>query len=112
MPAAKTTEAKFTFDVLKRQGPVLVDFYAEWCSQCRRLSPVLDELAEDWAGRVEVRKVDVERSPHLVDRYGIRRIPTLVLFHGGEEQARLVEVSQRSVIEAAVEDALNEAVTP
>ena len=99
MPALKTTDAKFAFDVLKHPRPVLVDFYAEWCSQCRRLAPVVDELAEDWADHVTVLKVDVERNPHVAERYGIRRIPTLVLFHEGEEQGRLVEVVRRSAVE-------------
>ena len=110
MPAPKTTEAKFTFDVLKHRGPVLVDFYADWCGQCRRLSPVLDEIADEWAGRVQVLKLDVERSPHLVERYGIRHIPTLILFDGGAEKTRLVEISRRATIEGMLEDAVSEGI--
>ena len=106
----KTTEAKFTFDVLKAKGPVLVDFHATWCGQCRQLAPVLDELAADWEGKVKIVTVDVERNEHLVDRYGIRKIPTLVLFDDGEETARLIEPTRRPAVEAGLAEALRQAV--
>ena len=105
---SKTTEARFAFDVLRASGPVLVDFHADWCGQCRHLSTVLDELAAEWRDAVAVVKVDVERNEHLAERYGIRRIPTLILFEGGQERARLVEVTRRPAVEAGLAEALEE----
>jgi thioredoxin 1 len=102
-----SADARFRFDVLNESDPVLVNFHAEWCSQCRRVAPVLDELAQDWDGRIKVVKVDVERNPHLAKRFHIRKVPTLVLFDGGEEKARLVEVLRREAIEEAVTGALS-----
>ncbi|MPY95801.1 MAG: thioredoxin fold domain-containing protein [Acidimicrobiia bacterium] len=94
-----TTDARFRFDVLNAEGPVLVDFFADWCPSCQRISPTLDELAADWEGRLKVVKVDVERNPAMTKAHGIQSMPTLVLFEGGEEQARFVNVIRRAAIE-------------
>lgn len=102
----KTTESKFTFDVLRAKGPVLVDFYATWCGQCRQLAPVLDDLAADWEGQVKIVTVDVEHNEHLADRYEIRKIPTLVLFEDGAEKVRLIEPTRRPAVEAGLAEAL------
>ena len=107
MKPTSTTAAKFHFDVARADGPVLVDFYADWCSMCRHLHPVLDELAEGWDGRIKIVKVDVEKSPNLAERFDIRNIPTLILFQGGEEQLRLIEKARRADIEAAVDAAID-----
>jgi thioredoxin 1 len=94
-----TTDGRFTFDVLRAEGPVLVDFHADWCRPCQLLDPILDALAEAWGERIRVVKLDVETNPHTVGRYGVRSIPTLVLFGGGEERDRLVNVIRRQAIE-------------
>ena len=94
-----TTDARFTFDVLRADRPVLVDFHADWCRSCQVLEPVLEELAEEWGDRVRIMKLDVEANPHTADRYGIKGIPTLILFDGGIEQERLVNVVRRKAIE-------------
>ena len=94
-----TTDARFRFDVLKATGPVLADFFADWCRPCQLLSPVLDDLAADWGDHLKVVKVDVERNPGTYKTYGIQSIPTLVLFDGGEERARFVNVIRRTAIE-------------
>jgi thioredoxin 1 len=98
-----TTDARFTFDVLRADRPVLVDFHADWCRSCQLLDPVLDELAADRGDRIRVVKVDVEANPHTADRYGIKSIPTLILFDGGEERDRMVNVIRRKAIEDRLE---------
>jgi thioredoxin 1 len=94
-----TTDGRFAFDVLRAEGPVLVDFHADWCRPCQLLDPVLDELAEAWGGRVRIVKLDVEANPHTAAHYGVQSIPTLVLFEHGEERYRLVNVIRRHGIE-------------
>jgi thioredoxin 1 len=103
MKPTTTTAAKFHFDVTKADRPVLVDFYADWCSMCRHLHPVLDELADAWDGQLKIVKVDVEKNPTLAERFDIRNIPTLVLFDGGSETLRLVTKARRVDIEPHLE---------
>ncbi len=95
-----TTDARFAFDVLRADIPVLVDFHADWCRTCTRLDPVLDDLAEDWGDRMRIVKLDVEANPHTADRYDVKSIPTLILFDGGRERDRMVNVVRRQAIEA------------
>jgi thioredoxin 1 len=94
-----TTDSRFAFDVLRADGPVLVDFHAAWCRACQLLDPVLDDLAEHWGDRIRIVKVDVEANPATAARYGVQGIPTLVLFAGGEERDRMVDVIRRQAIE-------------
>ena len=94
-----TTDARFAFDVLRADQPVVVDFYADWCRSCQLLDPVLDELAADWGDRIRVVKLDVEDNPHTAERYGVKGIPTLILFEAGEERDRMVNVIRRQAIE-------------
>ena len=107
MKPTPTTSAKFHFDVTKAGGPVLVDFYADWCSMCRHLRPVLDEIAEDWSDRLKVVTVDVEKHPTLAERFGIRNIPTLILFEGDAELSRIVTKARRVDIEPHLRAALD-----
>ena len=78
------TEENFEQQVLASEGPVLVDFWADWCAPCHRIAPVLEELASDFEGRATIGKVNVDEQAALAKRYGIRSIPALVFFHGGE----------------------------
>ncbi len=78
------TEENFEREVLASEGPVLVDFWADWCAPCHRIAPVLEELACDFEGRATIGKVNVDEQAALAKRYGIRSIPALVFFHGGE----------------------------
>ena len=78
------TDADFDKDVLNSEVPVLVDFWAEWCGPCRMMGPTVDQVASEFAGRVKVGKLDVDANQQTAFRYGIRGIPTLLLFKGGQ----------------------------
>jgi thioredoxin 1 len=82
--SAKVTDVSFDKDVLGASGPVVVDFWAEWCGPCRMISPALEEIATEMEGKVTIAKLNVEENPSIMMRYGIRSIPTLIMFKNGE----------------------------
>jgi len=90
MISKKETSATFVQNVLESELPVLVDFWAPWCGPCKQIGPVLDSIASDLDGKMNLSKVNVDEQPQLSETYGIRAIPTMILFHKGAEQARLV----------------------
>ncbi|RTL11166.1 MAG: thioredoxin TrxA [Neisseriaceae bacterium] len=79
-----TTDASFEADVIKAETPVLVDFWAEWCGPCRMIAPILDDLSKEYAGRLKIVKVNVDENSVSAATYGVRGIPTLLLFKNGE----------------------------
>ena len=90
----------FDEEVLKSDIPVLVDFWATWCGPCRMLAPVVSEIAEKYADKVKVCKVDIDENVPLAEKYGIEVIPTLIVFKGGKEQARKIGLISQAEIES------------
>ncbi len=97
------TDGSFETEVLQSQLPVLVDFWAEWCAPCRQLAPSLKDLADDFQGRLRVAKVNIDDNPATPGRYGIRGIPTLILFKNGQIEATKVGGMPKSKIYEWVE---------
>jgi thioredoxin 1 len=84
MSTVKVTDESFEKDVLQSSTPVLVDFWAEWCGPCKQIAPALDQISEELAGAVTIAKVNIEESPTVPSRYGVRGIPTMMLFRDGQ----------------------------
>jgi len=84
MSSKAVNDAEFENEVLQSQEPVLVDFWAEWCGPCKMLSPIVDEVANEMQGKMKVVKVNIDESPEAPTKYGVRGIPTLMIFKGGE----------------------------
>ncbi len=99
------TDANFDAEVLKSSNPVLVDFWAEWCMPCRNLAPVIDAVADDFAGKAKVGKVDTDANQAIAVKYGITAIPTVIVFKGGQPVKKFVGFQKKDVLAAALSDA-------
>jgi thioredoxin 1 len=104
--AETITESTFQQEVLESERPVLVDFWAEWCGPCRMIAPFLEELASDMAGRVTVAKVNIDENPQTPMKYGVRGIPTVILFKGGQVAATKIGALPKSKLYEWVESVL------
>jgi len=100
------TDDSFEEEVLKSPDPVLVDYWADWCGPCKMIAPVLDEIADEYAGRVKIAKLNIDENPNTPPRYGIRGIPTLMLFRGGEVEATKVGAVSKSQLTAFIDSNL------
>jgi thioredoxin 1 len=110
MSTVKVSDDSFEADVLKSSTPVLVDFWAEWCGPCKQIAPALEQIAEEYSGQVTIAKVNIEESPMTPGRYGVRGIPTLMLFKDGQMASMKVgAMPKQKIVEWLNETGVNPA---
>ncbi|HEY9615475.1 thioredoxin [Pantanalinema rosaneae CENA516] len=101
--AAQVTDATFKQEVLESEVPVLVDFWAPWCGPCRMVAPIVDEIASQYEGQVKVVKVNTDENPTVASQYGIRSIPTLMIFKGGQRVDMVVGAVPKTTLSSTLE---------
>ena len=100
MAVGKVSDADFESEVLKASGAVVVDFWAEWCGPCKAIAPILDEIATEYSDRIKVAKLNIDENPQTPPKFGIRGIPTLILFKNGTVEAQKVGAVSKSQLSA------------
>jgi thioredoxin 1 len=100
------SDDSFESDVLKAEGPVLVDFWAEWCGPCKQIGPILDEMDQEMGAKITIAKVNIDENPDTPTKYGVRGIPTLILFKNGEVAATKVGALPKSKLVEWVESSI------
>jgi len=106
MATRKVTDSSFGEDVLGASRPVLVDFWAEWCGPCKMIAPALEELSEELGERVDIVKLNIDENPEAPTKYGVRGIPTMILFKNGEPAATKVGAEPKGRIQSWLEGVL------
>jgi len=99
----EVTDSSFESEVLKSEIPTLVDFWAVWCGPCKQIAPTVDALADEYQGRLKVAKMDIDHHQIVPQQYGVRSIPTLLIFKGGKVVGQLVGAHNRSKVEAEIQ---------
>ena len=100
--AAAVTDASFEQDVLKSDLPVLIDFWAPWCGPCRMVAPIVDEIATEFEGKIKVFKLNTDENPNVASQYGIRSIPTLMIFKGGKKVDTVVGAVPKTTLSSTI----------
>lgn len=106
MPTKAISDSSFSSDVLQADGPVLVDFWAEWCGPCKMIGPALEEISEELAGKVTIAKINIDDNPGAPGQYGVRGIPTMILFKNGQAVAQKVGAAPKSQLKGWLESEL------
>lgn len=103
----EVTDATFEDEVINSDIPVLVDFWADWCGPCKMIAPIVNDLSEEYDGKIKVAKLDVDASPQAAMKYGVRSIPTLLIFKGGSPVDTIIGAVPRGKLKGAMEAALS-----
>ena len=106
MATIKTTDSEFAAEVLQSDKPVVVDFWAEWCGPCKAIGPALEEISEELGDQVKIVKVNIDENPQTPQQYGVRGIPTLLIFQNGEVKAEKIGALPKSKLAEWVEESI------